>query len=113
MVAPCLVALAIALRIWPLGALKLRIPYITFYPAVVVAALYGGVTIGFLATALSALAAGADDFMRKPANAEVLLNIQNKNLQLAAKIGELSDAMQHRQTWQILGIHDSRNGTGK
>lgn len=166
-----------------------------------VAALHGGVTIGFLATALSALAilfllptghhgggthlfeeerqvtlaAGADGFMRKPVNAEglyvmlekhlgiyseresavmpheekparngltatvlealspearerltvamcelnqkkiaeMLLNIQDENLQLAAKIGELSDAMQHRQIWQILGIYDSRNGTGK
>lgn len=46
---------AASLRIWPLGALELRIPWVTFYPAVMAAALYGGFASGILATALSAL----------------------------------------------------------
>ena len=50
-----LVALAVALRIWPLQDLGLRAPWITFYPAVMIVAVYYGVWIGLLATALSAL----------------------------------------------------------
>lgn len=50
-----LVALAAALRIWPLQELELRAPWITFYPAVMVIAVYNGVWIGFLTTILSAL----------------------------------------------------------
>jgi signal transduction histidine kinase/CheY-like chemotaxis protein len=46
---------AAGLRVWPLGALELRIPWVTFYPAVMAAALYGGFSSGMLATALSAL----------------------------------------------------------
>ena len=46
---------AAGLRIWPLGALELRIPWVTFYPAVMAAALYGGFFSGLLATALSVL----------------------------------------------------------
>ncbi len=51
-----LVALAMSLRIWPLGGLGLRIPWVTFYPAVIAASLYGGFPSGLLATILSALA---------------------------------------------------------
>ena len=40
---------------WPLAALELRIPWVTFYPAVMAAALYGGFSSGMLATTLSAL----------------------------------------------------------
>ena len=50
-----LVAAAVALRIWPLGPLELRIPYVTFYPAVMAAALYGGFYAGLLSTVLSVL----------------------------------------------------------
>ncbi len=46
---------AAGLRVWPLGALELRIPWVTFYPAVMAAALYGGFSSGMLATAFSAL----------------------------------------------------------
>ncbi|MCP4298858.1 MAG: response regulator [Proteobacteria bacterium] len=49
------VAMATGLRVWPLGALELRIPWVTFYPAVMVTALFGGITAGLLATLLSAL----------------------------------------------------------
>lgn len=49
------IAVATGLRIWPLGALELRIPWVTFYPAVMGVALYGGVFTGLSATALSAL----------------------------------------------------------
>ena len=52
-VAAGLVFLAAVLRIWPLGALELRIPYVTFYPAAVVASLYGGLFTGLLMTVLS------------------------------------------------------------
>lgn len=45
---------AASLRVWPLGALELRIPWVTFYPAVMATALYGGFSAGLLATALSA-----------------------------------------------------------
>lgn len=55
-IATVLVVGAAALRIWPLQGLELRIPWVTFYPAVMVAALYGGLSTGLLATALSALA---------------------------------------------------------
>jgi len=46
---------AAGLRIWPLGALELRIPWVTFYPAVMAVALYGGFFTGMVAAALSAL----------------------------------------------------------
>lgn len=50
-----LVAFAAGLRIWPLQGLGLRIPYVTFYPAVMIAALLGGLPVGLLASALSAM----------------------------------------------------------
>jgi signal transduction histidine kinase len=56
LVAVILVAIAIGLRIWPLGALEIRIPWVTFYPAVMAASLYGGFATGLLATILSLLA---------------------------------------------------------
>ncbi len=49
------IIVAASLRIWPLGALELRIPWVTFYPGVMAAALYGGFYTGMLATVLSAL----------------------------------------------------------
>jgi signal transduction histidine kinase/CheY-like chemotaxis protein len=49
-----LVALSAALRVWPLGDLGLSLAYITFYPTIMVGALFGGITTGLLATALSA-----------------------------------------------------------
>ncbi|MFA6970751.1 MAG: ATP-binding protein [Gallionella sp.] len=54
-VAIALVALAAALRIWPLQGLGLRIPYVTFYPAVMIASLYGGLSIGLLTAIFSVL----------------------------------------------------------
>ncbi len=45
-IAPALVFAAAALRLWPLQGLELRIPYVTFYPAVMMAALYGGCLSG-------------------------------------------------------------------
>jgi signal transduction histidine kinase len=50
-----LVAIAAGLRIWPLGALELRIPWVTFYPAVMAAALYGGFFPGLLVVILTCL----------------------------------------------------------
>ncbi|MCP4713730.1 MAG: response regulator, partial [Deltaproteobacteria bacterium] len=54
-VAIILIVLAAGLRIWPLGALELRIPWVTFYPAVMAASLYGGFGSGLLATFLTVL----------------------------------------------------------
>lgn len=53
LVAIILVVIAAALRIWPLGGLELRIPWVTFYPAVMAASLYGGFGAGVLATGLT------------------------------------------------------------
>ncbi len=44
------------MRVWPFGFFGTGVPYITFYPAVILAALYGGFPAGLLATLLSALA---------------------------------------------------------
>ena len=53
LVAAVLVVLAAALRLWPLQILGLRVPWLTFYPAVMVAAIQGGACIGLLAALLS------------------------------------------------------------
>ena len=50
-----LVAFAAMLRIWPLQALESNLAWLTFYPAVMVAAIYGGLYAGLPATALSCL----------------------------------------------------------
>ncbi len=50
-----IIVAAACLRIWPLGGLELRIPWVTFYPAVMAAALYGGFSSGMLATVLTVL----------------------------------------------------------
>jgi signal transduction histidine kinase/FixJ family two-component response regulator len=50
-----LVALAAALRIWPLQALKSTLAWLTFYPTVMIVAIYGGFFTGLLATALACL----------------------------------------------------------
>lgn len=50
-----IVFLAASMRLWPLESLELRIPWVTFYPAVMAIALYGGWTFGLLSTVLSAL----------------------------------------------------------
>jgi diguanylate cyclase (GGDEF)-like protein len=51
-----LVGFAAALRLWPLQALGSTLPWLTFYPAVVLAAGYGGPIVGALATALACVA---------------------------------------------------------
>ncbi len=58
------VAIGAALRVWPLGMLGIRTPFVTFYPAVIVAALYGGLVAGLGATILSALLVGV--FLMEP-----------------------------------------------
>lgn len=51
------VAFAAALRIWPLQALGTSLVWLTFYPAVMVVAIYGGLGAGLLATGLACLTA--------------------------------------------------------
>lgn len=70
-----LVAFAAALRIWPLQALGSSLVWLTFYPAVVFAAIFGGFAAGLLATALSCFTAiylwpllVAHPFIDKPAD---------------------------------------------
>jgi len=50
-----LVVFAAMLRIWPLQALESGLTWLTFYPAVMIAAIYGGLYAGLLAAALSCL----------------------------------------------------------
>ncbi len=59
-----MVAAATLLRLGLLQALGTRATYITFYPAVILAALYGGLPAGLVATVLSGLA--ADYFWLEP-----------------------------------------------
>jgi len=49
------VGIAALARIWPLGALEARVPWITFYPAVTLSALIGGGWFGGMAIALTIL----------------------------------------------------------
>ena len=58
------VAVATAVRIAFLQVLGLRTPFLTFYPAVMIAALYGGLLPGLVASSLSALI--ADYYWIKP-----------------------------------------------
>lgn len=53
--AAALVAVGAGLRVWPLDALGDRLTYVTYYPAVMGAALYGGAFGGGIATLLVAL----------------------------------------------------------
>lgn len=55
-VAIALVAAAVALRRWPLHTLGASLAWLTFYPAVAFAALYGGFPAGLLGTFLSCIA---------------------------------------------------------
>jgi len=50
-----LVALASAVRIWPLHDIGSNLAWLTYYPAVMVVAIYGGLYAGLLATILSCL----------------------------------------------------------
>jgi signal transduction histidine kinase/ActR/RegA family two-component response regulator len=56
-VAVGLVAVAAGLRFWPLQALGSTLVWLTFYPAVMVVAIYGGLAAGLLATGLACLVA--------------------------------------------------------
>ena len=56
-VAVAATAVAVGLRVGPLRALGSHVPYVTFYPAVILTALYGGFFPGLLATGASAILA--------------------------------------------------------
>ena len=55
LVALVLIAAAAALRIYPLQMLGSRLAWLTFYPAVMLVAVYGGIAAGLLATLLACL----------------------------------------------------------
>ncbi len=48
-----IIIVAALLRLWPLQSLELRTVWVTFYPAVMLTAIYGGFYSGFLATMVS------------------------------------------------------------
>ncbi|MFH0976296.1 MAG: ATP-binding protein [Spirochaetota bacterium] len=52
-----LIFIASVLRIWPLQSLESTLVWLTFYPAVMVAAIYGGLLAGLFATCLSCITA--------------------------------------------------------
>ncbi|MGZ6225830.1 MAG: PAS domain S-box protein [Syntrophales bacterium] len=54
-VAVAMVLTAAAIRMAFLSAMGMRAPFVTFYPAVIFASIYGGLRAGLLATALSAI----------------------------------------------------------
>ena len=56
LVAVGLIVAAAGMRLWPLEALEVRIPWVTFYPAVIASALFGGLYTGLLSTGLTVLA---------------------------------------------------------
>jgi signal transduction histidine kinase/CheY-like chemotaxis protein len=51
----CLIIIAAAMRIWPLQSLGSTLAWLTFYPAVMVISIYGGIFSGLLATFLACL----------------------------------------------------------
>ncbi len=55
LIALLLVSFAAGLRVWPLQALESELAWLTFYPAVIAAALYAGLYAGLLATLLACL----------------------------------------------------------
>jgi signal transduction histidine kinase/DNA-binding response OmpR family regulator len=55
LVAIALITLAASLRIWPLESLGASLAWLTFYPAVMIIAIYGGLLAGLLATSLACL----------------------------------------------------------
>ena len=57
LVAVALIAAAASLRIWPLHSLGATLVWLTFYPAVMVIAIYGGLSAGLLGTGLAYLTA--------------------------------------------------------
>src|SRR5271157_1099099 len=64
--------LAAAIRLQFLEALEFRATFLTFYPAVAVAALYGGFVAGLLATVVSA--ALASHFWMEPVGQFAIMN---------------------------------------
>lgn len=69
------ISLAAGLRLWPLQSLEMSLAWLTFYPAVMGAALFGGLTSGFIATTLSCLTIyffwplfGSTPFIQTPAD---------------------------------------------
>ena len=77
-----------AFRLAFLSALGMRAPFVIFFPAVILAALYGGLRSGLIATALSALL--ADYFWIEPAGSFTLGQLGDR---LALTIFVLSSVM--------------------
>lgn len=55
MLAFLVIIVAAALRVWPLGSLETRLAWLTFYPAVMLAAIYGGAIGGIIGASFSCI----------------------------------------------------------
>lgn len=109
LVATALVCIAAGLRLWPLHLLGDRMPYVIFYPAVLLASVYGGFVIGIYATILSSLTVyfwGLTDHVLINDLADWLgFFIFNISGLLFAVVGELVQKMQQRTTEMLARAH--------
>ncbi len=87
LVAVAIVFTAMAVRMLFLEDLATTLPYLTFYPAVIIAALYGGLNSGLMATALSGIL--AHFFILEPAG----INIRRPDQMVAMAFFLLSCGM--------------------
>ncbi|HET6460280.1 MAG TPA: PAS domain S-box protein [Syntrophales bacterium] len=97
-VAVAMVLAAAAIRLAFLSAMGMRAPFVTFYPAVIFASIYGGLRAGLVATVLSAIA--VDYFWIEPAGQFSLGQspdwlVMMTFLLTGAMIAGVSDAMHH------------------
>ena len=95
-IAVAMVLATVAIRLTFLSALGMQAPFVTFFPAVTLASMYGGLRAGLLATALSAIFAGY--FWIEPTG----FTIGRASDWLALTIFLLSSAM-------IAGVSDAMN----
>lgn len=79
-----LVAVAAALRVWPLQALGFMPAWLTFYPAVIIISIYGGLWFGLISTILICLIVsfGWSLIVDQPFNRKAL-EVQKKQAQQA------------------------------
>lgn len=101
-VATGLICMAAGLRLWPLAMLGDRLPYITFYPAVMLASVYGGFFLGIYSSLLASFIVyfwDLTDFVFiKDVSDWLGFIIFNANSLLFASIGELVQRMHARIT---------------
>ena len=102
--------IAAAIRLQFLGVLEFRFAFITFYPAVAVATLYGGFSAGLLTTVVSA--ALANYFWIEPVGHFKIMNIADLTgiilfLSMGAFISYLTEAAYRAQARAHKAVEDS------